>query len=776
MIKQKIVLIFLVVIKLFSFEVNTHQALTRCAITDSCANGYTQNLESFINHGGLRNQSYQNEIFESYNRKYIDYARTGEGFSDWGIAVSSNYLGIIEAGSVLEDAVYPVHDFAGDGRFNNHFYAEQFNSKRWCPLTPYMKTSKTLCYGYGTRTDNIDWVFNKNVTLSHNFQNQYGLTDALYYFSKAFQGSLAERRKYQAKLFVSLGHVVHMLQDLHSPAHCRDNSHAKGDYLEIYGRYNGGFNLRNGNFNVSNNPHITQAIRSRGRASSILNGTNYYTYEDFFKKEAKWVSNNFASESHLGFEDIDNQTGDGLVAGNGLDSSSLFGSNNPHPSRSETFEGSAIAGFRNWAYIYTEGNTVSNLVNGTIPSAYRRIGLVKHGLLFDSYHMIAPKYSWVSGGLSLRQTGLNQKPLEDTAVNVMPRAVASTQAFIDFFFRGQIDVTINTQGDVTIRNVSNASTLSDSRLATFRSGKFIFYKKIGNKNILFSTWVLGGDMPIGQSVTFNLGKRVFYNIPTGTKITVVYEGDIGANLGGNNSYGVGMKGLSVDVTTAPDIHRDVYTFSVNGRHETYPNRNNSVANFSFDVDIYKNGVRIRRDSLNNILKLAWYDGSAHFHNSSKHHFDIWCQGNQRLCSYLRRNVATDTTVGYENWVIDWTVFDYGIYVNHISLFIYNVRNQIANYYTGSYTYKSIGAKISNKTNEEKTDNWISKFKSPPTNLYYISSEQIISNFSREDNASDDDVDTQIETPKKVQEIDLFDGMSEEEKKTMQEIQEEESQE
>ena len=36
-----------------AFEVNTHQALTRCAITSSCGNGYTQNLYSFVNHGEI---------------------------------------------------------------------------------------------------------------------------------------------------------------------------------------------------------------------------------------------------------------------------------------------------------------------------------------------------------------------------------------------------------------------------------------------------------------------------------------------------------------------------------------------------------------------------------------------------------------------------------------------------------------------------------------------------------------------------------------------------
>ncbi len=363
----------MVTMGIFAFEVNTHQALTRCAITSSCGNGYAKNLYEFVNHAKLNSNKpiYKNEIFEKYGTRYEVYvSKKGTGFEDWNINVKSDYLGMIEAGSVLEDAVYPQHDFSGDGRFNNHFYAVQFNSKNGCVLSPYMKTSKTLCGGYGTRTDNIDWVFNKDVYLGHGRVNDYGMTDALYYFKKSFVGTVASRRAYQAKLFVSLGHVVHMLQDLHSPAHCRGNSHAKGDYLEIYGRYNGGFNLRNGVFNSANNPKITQAIASNGKASTILSKNHYYTYEDFFKKEAQWVGYNFASESHLGFENINKTTGAGLQVNNYFDSSSLFNWKNVHPSKGETFESGNIAGLHNWAYVYTNGNVIANSVKGYI--IYRR--------------------------------------------------------------------------------------------------------------------------------------------------------------------------------------------------------------------------------------------------------------------------------------------------------------------------------------------------------------------------------------------------------------------
>jgi len=714
-----------------AFEVNTHQALTRCAITSNCNNGYAKNLYDFVNHGEIRNQSYGDEQFENYSKTYRQYANDGLGFEDWNIKVDSDYIGMIEAGSVLEDAVYPQHDNDGDGRFNNHFYAAQFDSKRKCTgfisglfgLKAYMRTPHALCYGYGARTDNIDWVFNDSLALYWKGKrtNDYGLGDALVYYKKSFAGSAADRRKYQAKLFVSLGHIVHMLQDLHSPAHCRDNSHAKGDYLEIYGRYNGGFNLRGGAFNSANNHNIVSAIQTNGKGDSLVKLNRYATYEDFFRKELTWVGYNFASESHLGFEKIKTTTGAGVSVDNFFDSSSLFDGKNIHPSKSETYESGNISGLHNWAYIYTEGNVVSNSVKGYISPSYRKISLVKHGLLFDDYHMVAPYYTWVSGGVELKVTSLNQKPLEDTAVNVMPRAVASTQAFINFFFRGQIDVSIDKNARFTIKNVSNGNTLSDNALATFKKGgKFYLYYRSGSTNKFFSAWTLTNDLLVNYTTYLNLDKKIFKNIRQGAKITVLFDGYIGDNMNGYDSYSVGTRGLSVDVVDLPYIEQDpepspepspepqppnaTYKYIVTTVDHTkpLPYRHGEYGQISFDVDIYRNNVLQRTDRLRDLLNVSWWNGGAHFGDTQKHHFDIWCVGYYNLCNFLTNRVPTDINAPYEDYNIDWTIWNYGLEEFSISLFLSNIRTQIGNYYAMTRTRKrSVPLKTDLYRNKDK---------------------------------------------------------------------------
>ncbi len=118
------------------------------------------------------------------------------------------------------------------------------------------------------------------------------------YYRKSFEGTKAEREENQAKLFVSLGHVLHLLEDLHSPAHVRNGPHAGGDYLEIFGRHDGGFFLRNGELSDSNNNEITEAVRNLDVKEIMLEKNKYFSYQDFYIKEALWVSQNFFSEAH----------------------------------------------------------------------------------------------------------------------------------------------------------------------------------------------------------------------------------------------------------------------------------------------------------------------------------------------------------------------------------------------------------------------------------------------------------------------------------------------
>jgi len=484
---------------LYGFEVNTHQAITRCALTTECSqSGGISNLENFVKHTELKEEDYSNEDYEKYHEKYIDYANTGTGFKDWKIQITPNYLGMIEAGSVLEDSLYHnpargvYHD--GDGRFNNHFYAVQFDSRDACehnvtglPIVDFsdyrdMMTPHTLCGGYGKRTDSIDWTFNKDVDLGQGRKNEYGLEDAFDYFKKSFEGNETERTKYQAKFFVTLGFMSHMLQDLHSPAHVRDGSHMFGDYLEIYGRYDKGFNLRQGNMNPTNEQEITAAISSFDMPS-YLNGMNFKSLEDFYYKEASWVSHNFFSESHNWNENKNIQTGEGLRVNSWRDKDTIFDGYNALLSKNDIYEDPydpTIPNNEKWSYLRT--NYAIGDVYGPIVAGHDAVGFKETGVFFvdidgdgleSREHMIKPNYEVVfQAGEYIILTdedddylSADTTALKDTAVNVIPRAVASTQAFLNFFFRGQIAVSPIYSRRIYIFNDSNTSNVIDGAIS-----------------------------------------------------------------------------------------------------------------------------------------------------------------------------------------------------------------------------------------------------------------------------------------------------------------------
>jgi len=141
--KSLLVILFFTTTNAFSFEVNTHQAITRCAVAspvmtaisglevnDCERNNSAINLHKFTENALLDKEDYPAEVFEKYNRDYFDYAQTGEGFDSWRIGFrSKKYQDLIEAGVILEDSVYPHADIiaqGGDGRFNNHFYSRSY--------------------------------------------------------------------------------------------------------------------------------------------------------------------------------------------------------------------------------------------------------------------------------------------------------------------------------------------------------------------------------------------------------------------------------------------------------------------------------------------------------------------------------------------------------------------------------------------------------------------------------------------------------------------------
>ena len=67
--------------------------------------------------------------------------------------------------------------------------------------------------------------------------NEYSYPLSLKYFNLAFSlKDASDRKRYQAKMLVSVGQLMHLMNDMTSTAHTRGDPHAEGDPMEVWGR------------------------------------------------------------------------------------------------------------------------------------------------------------------------------------------------------------------------------------------------------------------------------------------------------------------------------------------------------------------------------------------------------------------------------------------------------------------------------------------------------------------------------------------------------------
>lgn len=282
----------------------------------------------------------------------------------------------------------------------------------------------------------------------------------------------------------------------------------------------------------------------------------YSSYQDFFTKEANWVSNNFFSEAHKFMSDslLSLDTRSFLFQDRDKKrSTTIFDGFNRQLSRSQVDDQIVIDGAKTnlfgddrWYFLKTNGD-VTGL--GEISSSHNVVALLEKGYLGEWATMMEATQK---GKSSEKYEDLNKCALSDTAINVMPRAVASSQAFINFFFRGQMKASLSADHTkLVIKNVSvKEGRVHDAKLLTFkRGGKFTLYVETAGVSRAIQTVTLGSDMKMNETRSMNISN---HNLAVGTKVTVVYDGKIGDDMGGYNQYGIGMRGMSADVFEVED--------------------------------------------------------------------------------------------------------------------------------------------------------------------------------------------------------------------------------
>ncbi len=464
----------------FAWEVNTHLAIEKTALTEQI-----KNLESFATDAGLRDKTYENQQFQEYGTSYFDYIHTSEtsGVSSWNIEfIKFDYKNLIGAGAVLEDVVWPesvskanwgkYSPWGGDGRFNYHFMDTQDGNDGLSLAGPFFP-----------KTNLLDWARDGGGASK---ENRYSYTNALNYFASAFsEPSKEDREKNEALLLVSLGHLLHLLNDASVPAHTRDDAHALGDGLEEWMRgskgYTSGFYY---------NTEIQGSLIGINGAS----GVKYSSMSAFFEDEASYTGHNFYSDDTIS-----------LDGGFGL------GYYHYAPTENEvTFE-EREPGSR-FGYVMHDGKKIAMYVDTEVWQSVHNETTREYDISMNNDNSV----------------------FADIGPALISRAIGNAKNFINYVFRGRMEVIHGASyGKFTIKNISDSTLVADGA-ADFNEGVLkIYYDTKENERKLLKEVPLSNIVVNAQSEEIDITNELDLHddIDSSKKLTLLFDGTIGTQRG-----------------------------------------------------------------------------------------------------------------------------------------------------------------------------------------------------------------------------------------------------
>lgn len=476
-----------------AFEVSTHQLMTSRAADKSVL---------FTDPTLLQDLGLPTYAFEDY------YG------SNWPVPL--NVPGLMTHGAAMEDLLYSTRVF-------NHFFDPQYQGFTGRPLT----------VGIVLGSTSPDWALEDRGELSHAGTPQlYSYKNAQEAFFAGLTGSDAATRKNSfARMFQSLGHVVHHIQDMAQPQHTRNDQHVHPlpviggvpawAFFEVYTQQTLDPRI---DAVLSANPYPIPVLANPRQAWHTAGATA----AQFFGM-AEMTSQNYVS-SGTQFRSY--------TASNGQ---SVIGPNPGFPLPNGTN--------RDGTPMRIQSESVAVLARSWGGAGVQRTGLVDYvvGNVVDSASGIS------YGGQRLAQTSvmtvfLEGVPLrervfaDDSAVFedqyriLIPRAVAFSSALVNHFFRGRLNFRRNSGGSGWV--IENLSRAGDDM-----NGAFVVYAEspTGVRTpVPGAAWtyiVPGGGT---QVVTFAEPS------PAPAKLVLAFQGRIGST-----DSTPAVAGKVIEYTTAP---------------------------------------------------------------------------------------------------------------------------------------------------------------------------------------------------------------------------------
>ncbi len=526
-----------------AYEVQTHEEITDNAFA---------NIEFFANADRMKEIG----ITDISEKRYMN--------SDGD---RQNIREVIKFGSNFEDEIFSPSNLTAL-RFLNHFYDPQQNGKRGEFLNFESDPSP-------------DWILED---IGDSPEQRFSYKDATENLYNAFTEPVEiDRNDAFSKVFQTMGHLMHHMQDMAQPEHVRDDIHPSKDLL--FPRLTGEFSLyevmtndeRNSlPFNNYNKIDITyfNSPRELWDQNGISNqtfdaGIAEYTSFNFISKDTNLRLNSGVIETdgvHAfpeanGFTErlqnvqgtpscdprIDPSCGDG-DGGSGDGGGNSICSLSSVPS---DLEGNIIY------YSNEATDKYLALINSVDITQTNSFATARNIFSFD----IEDRQS-IPGGMTVQldQFTIDRNTIQCAQQFLIPRATAYSTAIVDYFFRGRLQLVdrkiIGDKIEITIKNISepdNAQNPGFSLSESFDSSQVEFevYYESTDNNQRKKAVVTGGDLSSvididdTHTLTIDIPDDLDTSIPDA--FVLVFKGTIGEQQSDQSPANEGVIGLVFDV-------------------------------------------------------------------------------------------------------------------------------------------------------------------------------------------------------------------------------------
>lgn len=488
--------------QVYAWEGKTHKTLTEKAISDNSQSILDNYIEDELGmEQGL------NSVLILDESATPDASRVLPE-----IPANPSILDLLKAGAKLEDIPNPRARHHFHDPYRNAGLDNKTEHPVWADILDQLSMLK---YGLSFDLTGASTLKRASGTEGSQWENEYenyfAWPDARDYFYKAFtQESEEEREHYLALTFLSLGHVLHLLEDMGVPPHTRN------DFIEAH-------------FKVTKLPwgnplekYVESETETSGIPSRWLDG--WSPQAKIFSKIADYWDIGSYSGQYVGTSPLSNWGLSEQTNYQFLSQSTIFRENDgtkyyfPHP------DANNVTG-------YTEPGVYSrdsNLVNYRYISGYDITHLARQKYIEKYAYMAGMPYP-LPMGTAVYHTTFDDLVYEDYAKATLPRTIDYTTGLANYFFRGRLSATIKfvdlDTREFTITNESINSGVQQ----TLKGGMFeLYWDDSGGNRTLIADFAIDGGWTSGSTLTYGDTVTGTFTRPEGEVkgYILVYKGNI----------------------------------------------------------------------------------------------------------------------------------------------------------------------------------------------------------------------------------------------------------